>query len=161
MRICKESEIITELTGFAGCRYFVYYIDREITGGVLPEAIEDIDKVTELRAFDKTKEIWLHRDSLEKDFYCRVIDDSTKSADSYFDETQLLDIDTTCEAVEKDGKTTFTAMGGGQYTLPVSSDANAVVIRNYLRFNEKTGRAEAYDFRVVDFVNTEIEEVRK
>lgn len=160
MRSYKESEIDNELlSGFNGCKYLVYYVDREITGGVLPEKIVDIEKVTEIRAFNETKEIWLHRDSLGIDFYFREINDNDISEDSYFDETQLLDIDTDFKPIEKDSKTTFVATGGGKYTLPIHSDVNAVIVRNYLRFNKATGRAEVYDFRVLDFVTTEIEEV--
>ena len=157
MRICKETEINNALAGFGGCRYFVYYADREITGGTLPEEIEDIEKVTEIRAFDENKEIWLHRDSLGTDFYCREIDDGNLSEENYFDETQMLDIDS--EFMVKDGKTTFISMGGGRYTLPVGPKENAVVIRNYLSYNEKTGRAETRDFRVLRFDMVEPEEV--
>lgn len=154
---CKEAEIYKKLEKYKGCRYFVYYADREITGGTLPEAIPDMGKVTEIRAFDKNKEIWLHRDSLGTDFYCRETDDRDLSKEDYFDETQLLDIASVFTV--NDGKTTFTSTGGGRYTLPVGPKENAVVIRNYLSYNEKTGRAEARDFRVLGFTTAEAEEV--
>lgn len=158
MKCCKENDIHTELAAFNGCPYFVYYADRGITGGVVPEKIEDIEKVTEIRAFDENREIWFHRDALGIDFYCREINDT--DADAIFDETQLLDIDTVFEVIEKDGKTTFTATGGGKYTLPVPADVNAVKVRNYLSFNKHTGRAEVCDFRILGFVKAAIEEVQ-
>lgn len=160
MKSCKEFEINKELSDFNGCKYLVYYVDREVTGGVLPENIAEIEKITEIRAFNNTREIWLHRECLGVDFCVREKDDSDIGEDDYFDETQLLDIDTTVVAVEKDGKTTFTATGGGKYTLPAKADDNAVKIRNYLRFNEKTGRAEFDDFRILDFVKADIREVQ-
>lgn len=158
MMRCTNAELGGKLADFAGCCYLVYYADREITGGTLPEEIADPEQVLEIRAFDDDREIWFHRDSLDKDFYFRSVDDSSLEPTGYFDETQMLDI-ASDKPIVNNGKATFIAMGGGRYTLPVGEKVNAVVVRNYLRYNEQTGRAEACDFRILKFTSTCIEEV--
>lgn len=67
----------------------------------------------------------------------------------YFDEEQFLDIDTK-RSNEKEG--IAQAIGGGTYRLPLNHYSDAKIrLRNYLKYDEKTGMASVCDWRCVGF----------
>ena len=113
------------------------------------------DKLLELRIFDKTKELLVWRDYQGEPFTCRILDDSV-SLDKLtpFVETHYLDQDTSIgKTVENsDGATTFHAMGGGKYTLPVAAGTNGVRVCTYLKANPENGIEYPVDWRIIEFI---------
>ena len=110
--------------------------------------IKNTKKLLELRVFNNSKEWKLFRSDLGKDFYCRYEDDNEKNEGvDYFDEIQLLDIDTT------DSEQMHTT-AGGRYNLPKDiSDLNraAIRVRHYFGVDNESGQAFIRDYRLVDF----------
>lgn len=110
-------------------------------------------KLLEIRIFNEKKEERLFRLDLGDQFYYHVTqDDSLDPKKDYFDQQQILDIDTT-QKLEGDW---VASTGGGKYTLPKKIFENslgkaAILIRHYFGVTS-TGQAYIRDFRCVKFV---------
>ena len=115
--------------------------------------IENTNKLLELRIFNKNKEWKLFRSDIGKDFSYRLQgeDDNKKEGVDYFDEIQLLDIDT--KRSSKDSRQIYTT-AGGRYNLPkdISDlDRAAIRVRHYFGVDNESGQAFIRDYRLVDF----------
>ena len=106
--------------------------------------IEDISHLLEVRIFTEEKELRIMRPTIADTFTYRLIDDTAGDYD-HIDEDQYLDIDT-----DNSSGTSYTATGGGAYTLPVEN-AEKVRIRNYISYDEQ-GIAQITDFRIVKYL---------
>jgi len=106
--------------------------------------IEDISHLLEVRVFTEKKELRIMRPTIADAFTYRLIDDTAGDYD-HIDENQFLDIDT-----EKSSGTSYTATGGGAYSLPIEN-AEKVQIRSYISYDEQ-GIAQITDFRIVKYL---------
>lgn len=111
------------------------------------------NKLLELRVFDKSKEWKLFRSDIGKDFShrCQREDHNKEEGVDYFDEVQLLDIDTS-RSSKAPGIMYTTA--GGSYNLPkdiADLDRAAVRVRHYFGVDNESGQASIRDYRLVDF----------
>lgn len=109
----------------------------------------------DIRIFSGDREDRFFRGTIANEFYYRKLDDVYKTVVpdvDYFDELQFLDIDEAAtQKLNKAG--TVQAIGGGRYQLPVEKLHNAKIrIRNYLSYEDKTGRAYVSDWRCVEFL---------
>lgn len=103
-------------------------------------------KILEIRLFNKQKEIKLFRSDVSKEFYMRILDDTTVTRD-YIEESQYLDIDT-----ERSKGQEIITTGGGKYHLPfVPEKDQKITIRYYLERYAESGQARVADWRVVAF----------
>lgn len=142
---------------FSNCgdnTFFVaQYTDKFDIGIWNKNVIENTNKLLELRVFDKDKEWKLFRSDIGKDFSYRLQgeDDNKEEGVYYFDEVQLLDIDTSKEYKKSElMKTT----AGGKYKLPkdISDlDRAAIRVRHYFGVDNESGQAFIRDYRLVDF----------
>lgn len=120
----------------------------------LPDKDIDIseNKLLEIRIFNKDEEKRLFRLDLQDEFCYYVINDTDlKPEIDYFDQQQILDIDTT-KVLEGN---CVRSTGGGVYTIPKSVfedklEKAAVIIRHYFGVTP-TGQAYIKDFRCVEF----------
>lgn len=123
---------------------------------VLELSDKDIDisenKLLEIRIFNKDKEKRLFRLDLQDEFcYYETNDTDLKPEIDYFDQQQILDIDTT-KVLEGN---CVRSTGGGVYTIPKTVfgdnlEKAAVTIRHYFGVTP-TGQAYIKDFRCVEF----------
>lgn len=120
----------------------------------LPDKDIDIseNKLLEIRIFNKDEERRLFRLDLQDEFcYYETNDTDLKPEIDYFDQQQILDIDTT-KVLEGN---CVRSTGGGVYTIPKSVFRGklgqaAVIIRHYFGVTP-TGQAYIKDFRCVEF----------
>lgn len=120
----------------------------------LPDKDIDIseNKLLEIRIFNKDEEKRLFRLDLQDEFCYYVINDTDlKPEIDYFDQQQILDIDTT-KVLEGN---CVRSTGGGVYTIPKSVSRGklgqaAIIIRHYFGVT-KAGQAYIKDFRCVEF----------
>ena len=142
---------------FSNCgdnTFFVaQYTDKFDIGIWNEDIIENTNKLLELRVFDKDKEWKLFRSDIGKDFSYRLQgeDDNKGEGVDYFDEIQLLDIDT--KRLSKDSRKMCT-MAGGEYNLPKyidDLDRAAIIVRHYFGVDNESGQAFIRDYRLVDF----------
>lgn len=120
----------------------------------LPDKDIDIseNKLLEIRIFNKNEEKRLFRLDLQDEFcYYETNDTDLKPEIDYFDQQQILDIDTT-KVLEGN---CVRSTGGGVYTIPkLVFEGNlgfaAVIIRHYFGVTP-TGQAYIKDFRCVEF----------
>ena len=127
---------------------------------VLELPVSDIDisenKLLEIRIFNKDEEKRLFRLDLQDEFcYYETNDTCLKPEIDYFDQQQILDIDTTKELEGNYVRST----GGGTYTIPKSIFGDklgraAILIRHYFGVTP-TGQAYIKDFRCVEFIVAE------
>lgn len=119
-----------------------------------PEEYIDLseNKLFEVRIFSKDEERRLFRFDLQDEFCYYVRNDNgLKPEEDYFDQQQILDIDTTKELEGNYVRST----GGGKYTIPKSIFGDklgraAILIRHYFGV-APTGQAYIKDFRCVEF----------
>ena len=135
-------------------------------------------KALEIRMFNDMQEAKWFRCSIDRPLRCRVIKDTAKEPDftgdggdgkrplRYWDEYQYLDIDVPGSSFEE-GRARAT--GGGFYPLPLKGCADVddpgktissycdvrIKLRNYLRYEEDTGRVSVADWRLVGFTAKE------
>ncbi|EFU76501.1 type III-D CRISPR-associated protein Csx19 [Lachnoanaerobaculum saburreum] len=117
---------------------------------------KDIDisenKLLEIRIFNEDEERRLFRLDLQDEFCYYVINDANlKPEIDYFDQQQILDIDTTKKLEGNCVRST----GGGVYTIPKSVFGDdlgkaAIIIRHYFGVTP-IGQAYIKDFRCVKF----------
>lgn len=138
--------------------FFIAQYTDKFDIGVWNESVSvNEDKLLELRIFDKYKEWKLFRSDLGRVFSCRCQkeknEDGTerKEGVDYFDEVQLLDIDTKRSA--KTLNLMYTTAGGSYYLPQYISDLDraAIRIRHYFGVDEDSGQAFIKDYRLVSF----------
>ena len=97
-----------------------------------PELLDNqINKVLEVRVFNKEREAKLFRGDIGRAFRMRILDEKGKNVE-YYDEEQYLDIDTKRSAKLFNDTHEVYATGGGRYYLPLMSMEDAkIVIRYY------------------------------
>ena len=161
-RMVRETEAAALIQSYmhSGTLVYAVYTDRFYCG--LDVDLSNLHHLLELRVFDENVEMRLRRCDLYGDFQMRVIDD-TVFADRLKDETdeflrrfenrvftevQYLDRD--LERMKVSGGTDYITTGGGHYSMPFP-DADRVVLRNYLDYDEETGILRVTDFRLVGF----------
>lgn len=148
------NEINEDFPDATGSTFFVaQYTDKFDVGIWNKDIIKNVNKLLELRVFDKNKEWKLFRSDIGKDFSYRFQgeDDNKGEGVYYFDEIQLLDIDT--KRSSKDSRKMCT-MAGGKYNLPkdISDlDRAAIRVRHYFGVDNESGQAFIRDYRLVDF----------
>ena len=151
-------QVLNEVNGYflnaTDSIFFVaQYTDKFDLGIWNENIIENTNKLLELRIFNKNKEWKLFRSDIGKDFSYRLQgeDDNKEEGVDYFDEVQLLDIDTSKEYKKSElMKTT----AGGEYNLPkyISYlDRAAIIVRHYFGVDNESGQAFIQDYRLVDF----------
>ena len=148
------NEINEDFPDATGSTFFVaQYTDKFDVGIWNKDIIKNVNKLLELRVFDKNREWKLFRSDIGKDFSYRLQgeDDNKEEGVYYFDEVQLLDIDTSKEYKKSElMKTT----AGGEYNLPkdISDlDRAAIRVRHYFGVDNESGQAFIRDYRLVDF----------
>lgn len=148
------NEINEDFSGSTDSTFFVaQYTDKFDVGIWNKDIIKNVNKLLELRVFDKNKEWKLFRSDIGKDFSYRFQgeDDNKGEGVYYFDEIQLLDIDTS-RSSKATGVMHTTA--GGSYNLPKDIpdlDRAAIRIRHYFGVDNESGQAFIRDYRLVDF----------
>ena len=148
------NEINEDFLAATDSTFFVaQYTDKFDVGIWNKDIIENVNKLLELRVFDKNKEWKLFRSDIGKDFSyrCQKEDDNKEEDMDYFDEVQLLDIDT-IRSSKAPGLMYTTA--GGSYNLPKDIeylDRAAIRVRHYFGVNNESGQAFIRDYRLVDF----------
>ena len=144
---------------FSNCgdnTFFVaQYTDKFDVGIWNEDIIENTNKLLELRIFNKNKEWKLFRSDIGKDFSyrCQREDNNDKKEEGvdYFDEIQLLDIDT---SRSKKAPGVMHTTAGGSYNLPKDIeylDRAAIRVRHYFGVDSESGQAFIIDYRLVDF----------
>jgi len=110
-------------------------------------------RLLEIRVFNEEKEVKLSRTDILKEFRMRIRDDNTMDPkQDYYDEVQILDIDTQKSAKHFESTHQVYTTGGGRYFLPLAGMESArVKIRYYLERYEESGQARICDFRLVTF----------
>ena len=158
------NEINEDFPDATGSTFFVaQYTDKFYVGIWNKDIIKNVNKLLELRVFDKNKEWKLFRSDIGKDFIYRFQgeDDNKGEGMDYFDEVQLLDIDTS--RPEKDPGVMYTT-AGGSYNLPkdiADLDWAAIRIRHYFGVDSESGQAFIIDYRLVDFESADKREYSK
>lgn len=109
------------------------------------QTIEDTVHLLEARIFTENAEIKLMRPTIADKFSWRLIDDTKLSPEDYITEDQYLNINE-----EKSSGFSYTAIGGGKYTLPLEN-AQKLRIHNYISY-DKQGIAQITDFRAVKYL---------
>lgn len=151
-------QVLNEVNGYflnaTDSIFFVaQYTDKFDIGIWNKGIIKNVNKLLELRVFDKNKEWKLFRSDIGKDFIyrCQNEDNTKEEGVDYFDEVQLLDIDTS-RSNKAPGVMYTTA--GGSYNLPkniADLDRAAIRIRHYFGVDNESGQAFIRDYRLVDF----------
>jgi hypothetical protein len=148
------NEINEDFPDAKGSTFFVaQYTDKFDVGIWNKDIIKNVNKLLELRVFDKNKEWKLFRSDIGKDFSyrCQKEDNNKEEGVDYFDEVQLLDIDITKSS---NGKKMMCTTAGGKYNLPkdISDlDRAAIIVRHYFGVDNESGQAFIRDYRLVDF----------
>lgn len=109
----------------------------------------DIAHILDIRLFDASGELHIHRASMGKPFFWREVQDCEthpEFAECTLDEIHLLDVD------EKRSKgRRYYSTTGGAYGLP-REGLRKVKVRNYLDYDNE-GLARAVDFRLVTLLS--------
>ena len=148
------NEINEDFPDAKGSTFFVaQYTDKFDVGIWNKDIIKNVNKLLELRVFDKNKEWKLFRSDIGKDFSyrCQKEDNTKEEGADYFDEVQLLDIDT---SRSKKAPGVMHTTAGGSYNLPKDIeylDRAAIRIRHYFGVDSESGQAFIRDYRLVDF----------
>lgn len=117
---------------------------------------EKWDRLLELRIFNENMEVKCYRASIGREFYERIMDKNEEENYDFYEENQILDIDTLRSAELNRETGDVLTTGGGRYHLPVVMTENvSIVTRHYIRENEQTGQAEEFDWRMVGFAEVE------
>ena len=155
----EEGDVLAKTKNLAEgeYNYIAFYSDREVSGGKYKNGefapdITDTSHLLELRVFDCEREFKAVRTQIGKAFKWRIADEIDVCKELYVSETQLLDIDAQKKFVENDGTTTFSAMGGGRYTIPAEPGCDSVELVNYIKYDEY-GNMQFADFRIKRFFN--------
>lgn len=158
------NEINEDFPDATGSTFFVaQYTDKFDVGICNKDIIKNVNKLLELRVFDKNKEWKLFRSDIGKDFSyrCRKEDDTKEEGTYYFDEVQLLDINTS-RSNKAPGVMYTTA--GGSYYLPkdiADLDRAAIRVRHYFGVDSESGQAFIRDYRLVNFESADKREYSK
>lgn len=114
------------------------------------------DRLLELRIFNEEMEAKCYRASIGREFFERIIDRNNEDQSEFYEETQILDIDTLRSKEINQETGDVLATGGGRYHLPVAmTESVSIVTRQYIHKNEFTGQAEVFDWRLVKFAEAE------
>lgn len=139
----------------SGCNVYALHTDHFYCG---TELLIDEKHLIELRIFDEDSELKITRLNIGAEFSWRYISDTEfqkriesendeflrEFSNRVYDESHFLDID-----ANYTNGTSYTATGGGKYTLPVEN-AEKVRIRNYLEYDDD-GILYIADFRIAGF----------
>lgn len=106
-------------------------------------AINDAAHLLEARIFNENAELKIMRSTIADKFTWRLIDDRINPDADKIAEYQYL-------SIEKREGTSYTAIGGGKYELPIEN-AERVLIYNYVSYDHQ-GIAQITDFRVVKYL---------
>ena len=158
------NEINEDFPDATGSTFFVaQYTDKFDVGMWNKDIIKNVNKLLELRVFDKNKEWKLFRSDIGKDFSyrCQKEDNTKEEGADYFDEVQLLDIDT---SRSKKAPGVMHTTAGGSYNLPKDIeylDRAAIRVRHYFGVDSESGQAFIIDYRLVDFESADKREYSK
>ncbi len=130
---------------------FVYavFTDELYIRNINDERLQNIDtdKLLEIRVFKESGEFRLIRPNIGQDFYERQSLDEGVDDNSY-------DIEAYLDISDNRNEGNYAAsINGGKYELPQGKvEAGKMLkIRNYLTYDEETGQARVYDWRLVEF----------
>lgn len=109
-----------------------------------------VEKLLDIRVFNKDKEYRLFRSNLGKAFYKSKLDDSNSDDKDYYDDIYYFDIDDdkSRDLPEDMVQTT----GGGIYNLPINKSNAGIRIRYYLKQDKESGIAMIANWRIVELV---------
>ena len=151
------------LEDFRGKKAYVlaYFTDAFRAGWadrMLAEAESNMDKLLELRVFNDSRELWLHRSRLGAPFVWRLAAEEgikPEEKEKYcFETRQLLDLGEGPDAEptfdESDGLRVLKTEAGRSFKLPIAKDERYVRILNYVAYDEN-GVANAADWRLMGF----------
>ena len=151
--ICSWKDIYDRLDESLKEASFVYavFTDELYVRNIDDERLSNIDaeKLLEIRVFKENGEFRLIRPSIGQGFYEREKLDEGADNDSY-------DIEMYLDISDNRNEGNFaSSINGGKYELPqreVKAKAGTMLkIRNYLTYDETTGQARVYDWRLVEF----------
>ncbi|EHO48077.1 hypothetical protein HMPREF9099_03143 [Lachnospiraceae bacterium oral taxon 082 str. F0431] len=158
------NEINEDFPDATGSTFFVaQYTDKFDVGIWNKDIIKNVNKLLELRVFDKNKEWKLFRSDIGKDFSyrCQKEDNTKEEGADYFDEVQLLDIDT---SRSKKAPGVMHTTAGGSYNLPKDIeylDRAAIRVCQCFGVDSESGQAFIIDYRLVDFESADKREYSK
>ena len=148
--LMTEIELEAELSQLSYPYRLAVYTDK----ADFVDAVSDIDKLLELRAFGPAGEFRAYRDVVSVPFKTRKIR-SDDIYDGWFDEVHYLDIDDK-ESDRFDNPRIKKTTGGGCFTLPEEVKEKALIrVRYYYCFDEN-GIAQKCDWRLVSFEDREV-----
>ena len=101
-----------------------------------------LQRLLEVRAYDKESEFHAQRSALGERFLTRYVFDDDYDEDQLLDDVQLLDIDAT-----RSKGNSYVSTGGGRFQLPLVG-ATKVRLRNYIEYGSD-GMGTVVDFRIV------------
>ena len=132
---------------FQGCR-----------GNRLDSVLAEARDLVELRVFNESRELWLHRSCCGRPFFWRLAGESgCDPRRDHFRTVQALDIDETYDAYQRGetdeyGSLKLRSTVKGHYALPIDRGDACVKVVNYVRYDEN-GVAEAADYRLAGFAS--------
>lgn len=145
----NDQELMKKLDTLSGRYIFAIWTDK----ADFVSKVDDVEKLLELRAFDKSGEFRAYRSVVGAEFKCREIADESTKPDNAFDENHYLDIDASKKS-HKDNSLRFTT-GGGNFHMPDGVDETMLVVRYYYEFDDN-GIARKSDWRLVGFSSKEV-----
>ena len=136
--------------------YFADAFRADYADRMLEAVQSDLDKLLELRIFDETQELWLHRSHQEEAFSWRVASEAQMEEKERkrfsFETRQLLDLGESTDATPKfeHGLRVLRTEGGRRFLLPIKGTDRYVRIMNYVDY-EEDGVANTADHRLIGF----------
>ena len=141
--------------------YVLAYFTNAFQAGrancMLANAAFSMDKLLELRVFNETQELWMHRSVLGSPFSWRLADDAgiptEKRETCCFETRQLIDLG---ESPDKEpsydgaGLRILQTEAGRSFKLPITKAERFVRLINYVSY-DNDGVAYAADYRLAGF----------
>jgi hypothetical protein len=156
--VCNESKLLNqecllEKMGLSDCAggnwdaVLAIYTDAirwTDTEQFCAEVSTKLDKLLEVRAYNKDSEFHAVRSFMGEAFSWRIVCDEDYASDAMIDDEQALDVNSRHRRTVGNH---YVATGGGDFDLPLAG-AKSVVLRNYIVYDED-GLAGVDDFRIV------------
>lgn len=160
--VCSEDALASLLEEYGTGDYLVTaFFTGRFQGGRgdhLDSVLARASELVELRIFNESRELWLHRSCCGRPFSWRLAgEDGCDSKRDYFRTVQALDIDETyaayrCGEADEYGALKLRSTVKGHYALPLARGDECVKVVNYVRYDEN-GVAKAADYRLAGFAS--------
>ena len=159
---CPEDALASLLEEYMTEAYLVtaFFTDRfqGCRGNRLDSVLAKARGLVELRVFNESCELWLHRSCCGKPFFWRLAGEAgCDPKRDCFRTVQALDVDETYDAYRRGeadeyGSLKLRSTVKGYYALPLRGGDECVKVVNYVRYDEN-GVAEAADYRLAGFAS--------